>query len=165
MGIFDKKPACVIINLLEGITDDRVIKAYRITYDDEYLIIGKSAGPLTTKVEKSYKIQAEKVISLDIITEKNIEEKSKSVVGRGIAGAVLFGPAGLLLGGMSGIGNKTKTKIKFLFCISYSDKENEVKNIIFDTGASVGFCEKVIKEFKKKHFKELESNENGDIML
>lgn len=165
MSIFDKKPTRVILNLLEGIPDNRTVKAYLITYDDEYLIIGKSAGPVTTKVEKSYKIQADKVISLEIVTEKNIEEKSKSVVARGITGAVLFGPAGFLLGGLSGVGGKSKTKIKNLFCISYFDKDNEVKSIVFNAGVSTTFCEKLIEGFKKLHFKELEADENGDVFL
>lgn len=54
------------------------------------------------------------------ITEQQIIEKSKSVVGRAAAGGLLLGPLGAIVGGMSGTGTKTKTKTQVYYVINYT---------------------------------------------
>lgn len=53
-------------------------------------------------------IHKSQIISLEQISSQELQDKS--VVGRAALGAVIFGPVGALVGGMSGIGSKQKTK-------------------------------------------------------
>ena len=59
------------------------------------------------------------IISITQYDEQDI--KDKSVVGRGIVGLAIGGPLGAVLGGMSGVGQKTKNKYYLL--IEYWDCE------------------------------------------
>jgi hypothetical protein len=72
------------------------------------------------------------VTNAGLVTEEEIIEKSKSVVGRAAAGTLLLGPLGAIIGGMSGIGTKTKQKSETYFVINYRpDGEDEQKIISF----------------------------------
>jgi hypothetical protein len=52
--------------------------------------------------------------------ETEITQKNKSVIGRAIAGGLLFGGAGMVVGSVSGVGTKDKKTIKRVFIISYT---------------------------------------------
>lgn len=88
-------------------------------------------------MEKSYKIPLSSIQGTLLSTEKEIIEKDKSVVGRGVAGGLLLGPAGLFLGGLSGIGKKQKTALNHIYGISYVSARGETKGVSF----SVDFSE------------------------
>jgi hypothetical protein len=78
-----------------------------------------------SKVPSAYLLY-DKIVGVAQTTEKEIEEKSKSVLGRAAIGGVLLGPVGALVGGMSGTGKKEKSKTTFLVIINYRpDAENE----------------------------------------
>jgi hypothetical protein len=95
----------------------------------------KLCGTLFTPIKEIHKSQ---IISLERITSKELEDKS--VIGRAAVGAVLLGPLGALVGGMSGIGSKQKNK--YYIIINYWDtgtkkpcslsvgSKDEVKNFI-----------------------------------
>ncbi len=68
---------------------------------------------------KSVYLAYNQITNAGRITEKEIIEKSKSVVGRAAAGGLLLGPLGAIVGGMSGTGTKTKTKYETYFVINY----------------------------------------------
>ncbi|MVB11622.1 hypothetical protein CAFE_23440 [Caprobacter fermentans] len=72
--------------------------------------LGKSE-PLT--LNYSQIIKAEK------ISETEISEKKKSVVGRAVVGDLLLGPLGAVIGGVSGTGKKEKSTTKEYFVINY----------------------------------------------
>lgn len=84
------------------------------------------------------------------INETEVQELSKSVVGRAAAGALLLGPLGALVGGMSGIGSKQKQQLKRYYVLNYcsSANPNEIKTISFEiVGATIGL-DKLDRELK-----------------
>lgn len=70
-----------------------------------------------------------------IISDKEIIEKDKSVIGRGIVGNVLFGGAGLILGGLSGLQKKQVVQNVDYLIINYKDNgEDKVINVYANEG-------------------------------
>jgi hypothetical protein len=72
-------------------------------------------------VEKTVNLGIDKIKRIGIVSEKEIIERGKSVGGRAVMGALLLGPLGALVGGMSGIGNNKSTKIKMFMVINYDE--------------------------------------------
>lgn len=70
---------------------------------------------------KSVSLNIDKITSARILTEKEIIEKNKSVVGRAVVGTFIAGPIGSIVGGMSGVGNKKKNKSYRTLIINYDD--------------------------------------------
>jgi hypothetical protein len=65
-----------------------------------------------------------KVTYVSLDTEQEEIEKNKSVVGRAVAGSLIAGPLGAVIGGMSGIGTKKKKgKERVILTIGYTDGE------------------------------------------
>lgn len=64
--------------------------------------------------------------------ETEIIEKNKSVIGRAVAGGILFGGVGAVVGGISGTGTKAKKERHFYFIISYTSNTGEDKFIQFE---------------------------------
>ena len=54
-----------------------------------------------------------------------IQEKNKSTIGRAMAGGLLFGGAGAIVGAMTANGKKEKKVSKFMFIISYTSSKGE----------------------------------------
>ena len=65
------------------------------------------------------------ILETNFYTETEILEKSKSVVGRSVVGAALFGPVGAIVGGMSGIGSKNEKSVHRFYTITYVNSKNE----------------------------------------
>ena len=55
-------------------------------------------------------ISMKNIISAKYIYENELTENDKSVIGRALVGGLVFGVAGAVVGGMSAMGTKTKTK-------------------------------------------------------
>lgn len=94
-----------------------------LVVDDEKLTI-------VSDKTKTFNISLERIINAGILTKKEAEMKNKSAVGRGIVGGVLTGGVGLLLGGLSGVGQKVKQKSKYFLFINYKSKDSEDIKII-----------------------------------
>ncbi|WP_286080668.1 hypothetical protein [Parablautia intestinalis] len=92
---------------------------------------------ITPKQNQSPSIlKTESIINTEYLTEKEIIEKSKSVVGRATAGALIFGPVGALIGGMSGIGNSQKQKSHTYYIIHYINSKGEEAIITLEIGCA-----------------------------
>lgn len=103
---------------------------FRVYIDGDYLYMDNVSPHMigSDKVLKQYKIKTEDILDFGIV--KTSELKKQSVVGRGVVGGMLFGPAGAVLGGMSAIG---KQKIKSTLAICYLPSNGgEPKTIVFN---------------------------------
>lgn len=96
--------------------------------------------------------------------KKITEKKSKSIIGRALVGGLILGPVGAIVGGMTGIGDKEKSKslsgIDNILSISYT--ENEIEYILLFE-CSDKKAKKVIEYFNKnypdKYWEEVEETE------
>lgn len=79
---------------------------------------------------------------VDIDWQENVEKKSKSVTGRAVAGAMLAGPVGAIVGGISGVGDKTIITPRIVFTLQ-DKKSHKVRMLSFST------TQKEFKDCKK----------------
>lgn len=82
-----------------------------------------------------------------------IGTKSKSVVGRALAGGLLFGPVGAIIGGLTGIGKKNITLNNIENVITFSYQEEDKERIILFS------CR---DKYLKKIFNSLKESTFGD---
>jgi len=85
--------------------------------------------------------------NLSVCTEKEVQEKSRSVIGRGVVGGVLLGPVGAIVGGLSGVKNKQTTKETCYLVIDYQGSDGPA-SAKFTTGnymAASSFSDKATK--------------------
>ena len=81
------------------------------------------------------KISLKDISNVAIISDKELIEKDKSVIGRGVVGSVLFGGAGLILGGLSGLSKKqVQQNIDYLIINYKSNGEDKVVNVYANEG-------------------------------
>lgn len=97
----------------------------------------------------TYVIDFNQIIVADVLTENEVLQENKSVVGRAAIGGVLLGPLGAIIGGMSGIGNKTYNQAHYYLVINYKSKTGEIKILSFET-AGFSNWRAFIKELKGK---------------
>ena len=145
--------AKAFVNLIDGLTLRNPSADLRLSYDSNYLLI-EEIRPQGFKsvTDNLFKIPLENIIETMVISQKEIVEKNKSAVGRGLVGGLIFGPAGLILGGLSGVGTKTKAEYNKVYIVSYVGSDGEVKNITFGmTKMMVSTTERFNKIFTKKH--------------
>ena len=89
-------------------------------------------------------IDLKDISNVAIISDKELIEKDKSVIGRGVVGSVLFGGVGLVLGGLSGLNKKqVEQNIDYLIINYKSNGEDKVVNVyanegVFDKGFMKG---------------------------
>lgn len=76
--------------------------------------------------------------------------QNKSVVKRGLVGAVLFGPVGAVVGGMSGLNPKTTTVYNIDF---YDDEDNLVSMMLFSEKKKETVNLKIFDQMKKLYYK------------
>jgi hypothetical protein len=142
-----------IVKLIDGLPLRNQEADIELTFDDKFLLIAETRPQGFKMVtDNMFKIPLENVIDTLLTTEKEVIEKSKSVIGRGVVGGLVFGPAGLLLGGLSGIGKKNKVEKSKVYIVSYVGSDKEVKNIAFGMNKMmVSVTEKFDKVFSKYH--------------
>ena len=81
------------------------------------------------------KISLKDISNVAIISDKELIEKDKSVIGRGIVGNVLFGGAGLILGGLSGLQKKQVIQNIDYLVVNYKvNGEEKVVNVYANEG-------------------------------
>lgn len=98
------------------------------------------------------------------VTDQQITEANKSVIGRAVVGTLLLGPLGAVIGGMSGIGTKTKKSPQKNFVIITYTSDGNGKTLVFEiVGASIGW-EKFLSELPKDSTSVFEVG-NGPVQL
>lgn len=138
----------VNLGFIDGVESYSKGMAVELSMDDkeECLIMKARAFKDKPVVNLKY----EQIIAANVITEKEIIESDKSVVGRAVVGGVLLGPLGAIVGGMSGIGNKTKANTHYFMVINYESTSKETKVLSFEIiGASLHWAD-FIKELRSK---------------
>lgn len=152
----------VLTTIIDGIPTNLNADVIVTSNDEEILIHEVRLKLLKKDILNTYRIKLENVLDVIVATKKEIVAKNKSVVGRGVAGAVLFGPVGAMLGGMSGLGKKEKSVKKGPFLvISYKSKEGEIKNITFNAESSlVSLTAKSFALEVKKKLNKINKNKN-----
>mgnify|MGYP000961835875 CR=1 FL=1 len=130
MGLFSKKDKNVTCAFkhydgLDGIYKGATLE---VEQDDEnkYLSIKQSLSkrdPILLKYGQ--------ICAVGILSEKEIIEQNKSVIGRAAVGGLLLGPVGAVVGGISGTGKKTEEKVKNCLVINYHPSANpdEIKSV------------------------------------
>lgn len=70
-------------------------------------------------VSKPVDVHRSQIIACELYTTSVDHNISKSVIGRAIVGGLLTGGIGAVVGGISGIGSKTKTKVEDYLLLQY----------------------------------------------
>lgn len=110
-------------------------------YEDHLII-------MSPVLKQEIKLNYSQVTDVYYGLETEIVEKNKSVIGRAVAGGLLFGGIGAVVGGISGTGTKGKKERHFYFIISYTSSTGEDNFIQFeDTRLYKGV--KVAKKLKE----------------
>lgn len=126
MGIFSKKNDDKInLKHLENKGFDLVKE---VSFDDEFLSIKQKFNNKAPVI----KLRLDKITGVVETTDTEVKTKSKSVLGRAMLGGIFLGPAGAVVGGISGTKDKVSTEIKFLFIINYLDSNSETQALIFE---------------------------------
>lgn len=90
-------------------------------------------------------LQKEKITDMCIKTDVDIQNQAVSSVGGAVAGVVMFGALGAVIGGRTKI-KKVKTVTNYLIITYRSD--SELKYIGFDTVNNPILANKLVKEFQ-----------------
>lgn len=84
-------------------------------------------------------INLKDIINAAVISDKELVQKDKSVIARGLVGGVLFGGVGLFLGGLSGVGSKSKEQNIDYLIVNYKDNgEDKIINVYANMGVISG---------------------------
>ncbi|MCO1599798.1 hypothetical protein [Desulfosporosinus nitroreducens] len=118
-GIIARIDELVIVQGVPGAVEGQ--PAFLRLYDDTVTVNDQQTIPLA---------RIKEAVSF---SQKDIEGKNKSVVGRGIIGAALLGPLGAVVGGMSGVGQKNTDKTVGFIAIHYTDKDGIAETAILKT--------------------------------
>lgn len=150
MGIFGRKNKSgnrsVNVTYVDGIKSYGKGLAVEVSFNETELEIKSRI----VKNKPIIKLSLDQIIAANCITEKEIIEKSKSVAGRAVAGGVLLGPLGAIIGGMSGVGNKQKLETHYYMIINYKSRDEEVKVLSFEIVNSSLHWAGFIEELRSK---------------
>ncbi len=132
------------------------------------ITINNSLGKLIIKSalnkNRVAELPLERIKDARKVTDQQITEANKSVIGRAVVGTLLLGPLGAVIGGMSGIGTKTKKGPQKNFVIITYTSDDQEKQLVFEiVGASIGW-EKFLNELPKDSNSVFEIG-NGPVQL
>lgn len=92
--------------------------------EDSMVLIVIVANQLVIKKDRTTvlrTIELSEIKSIKPLSENTITEKEKSVIARALAGGLIFGVVGAIVGGMSGIGTKKEVKTEHFIKIVLND--------------------------------------------
>lgn len=113
-----------LCNHLHGLPDINDKAPGKLFFTDEKIIAKIS--------NKTYDLIYEQITAVAYANKSDFLKKDRSVIGRGIAGGILLGPVGAIIGGMSAIGRQKNIKGEFLIIDYIPSTNDEQKTIIFD---------------------------------
>ncbi len=97
-------------------------------------------------------LNRKKITDMNVMTAGDVQKQAVSSVGGAIAGGLVFGPLGAIIGGRV----KTKSIKKSTKCliITYRDKDGELAYLAFDVDQNSLDAHHLVKEFKKLNVNE-----------
>ncbi|MBP0725517.1 hypothetical protein J5Y03_09990 [Bacillus sp. RG28] len=124
-----------------GISNNEPCELY--TFKDRILIESQFK-------KMKFEIKLEKLRAAVVKTEKELIEKNKSVVGRALIGSLIVPGLGTIVGGMSGVGTKTKKGPSNTYLIlNYLNSNGELDAVTFKNNFNLiainKFCSTVNK--------------------
>lgn len=127
MALFKKKnKSCIAKNIIKfGKVAENV--AVKIIADDNNKQLAFEVP--FSNLDTIY-LKYSKITNIDYLCETDIIEKQKSVAGRAVIGGIALGPLGAIVGGMSGIGTKSKKDVKFYLIINYKPNPNGSEKVL-----------------------------------
>jgi len=128
MGLFKKKSQKATFK------DAKTGYFYVLSLLDDHLQINIPFG--NEKTAKTLRYDQIKDIAFDSEFQKI--SVSKSPIGRAVAGGLLFGGAGAIVGAVSGVTKKEKTEINFYLIIAYTSKDGEDKFLQYEDSSVLG---------------------------
>lgn len=149
--IFSKKnkegKKSINLTYIDGIENYAKGTAIELSLDDE-------GRQLSTKA-RVYKnppvyLPYDQITEVKVVSEKDIIEKSKTVLGRAFIGSIFLGPLGAIVGGMSGVGSKQKSETNYFMIINYKSKDEELKALCFEIVGATFHLIPFVEEFRKK---------------
>lgn len=105
-----------------------------------------------------FEIHNSQIISIIKTTSADIIQTNKSVIGRAVAGALIMGPLGAIIGGMSGTGIKSKLGLSQYVVINFWDIDTEEAQSILISCDDAQNIDSFINRQKKEDNKNLEEN-------
>lgn len=117
---------------------------------------GISIGDSISIITNPYEIHFKQIISVKSTTTEEVIKEDKSVISRAVLGGLVLGPLGAVIGGMSGVGTKDKTKNHSLLVINFWDlSTRKPQSILIDglDGPVSSFAERI--EIDKEKTKDL----------
>lgn len=156
MGFFTSKKGSLISDfflLKQDVGQLKAENAVTVALYDDHLEL--SAPMSKTPVSLDY----QRINDVYYGFETEIKQKGKSVIGRAVAGGLLLGGTGMVVGAISGTGKKEKKQIKRVFIISYHSLAGKQAFLHFeDTRAFKGEkLSKMLKELCHLEEKEITS--------
>lgn len=149
--IFGKKnkegKKSINLTYIDGISSYSKGTAIQLSLDDE----GKQVK-VKARVYKKPPVflPYDQITEVKVVSEKDIVEKSKTVLGRAFIGSIFLGPLGAIVGGMSGVGNKQKSETHYFMVINYRSKDEELKALCFEIVGATLHLVSFVKEFRNK---------------
>lgn len=116
-GIIARIDQLTIVQGIPGTSEGQ--PAFLRLYDDKVTVSDQQTIPLA------------RISEAVSFSQKDVESKDKSVVGRGLIGAALLGPLGAVVGGMSGVGQKNKGVDTQYIALHYTNKDGSTETALF----------------------------------
>lgn len=129
MGFFTKTKGSIIsdaFKLVEAHANLQANLMYDVALYNDHMTIKIPLGKQETTLHYS------QITDVFYGLKTEVTQVSKSVIGRAVAGGLLFGGVGAMVGAVSGTGTKEKKERHFYFIISYTSSTGEDKFIQFE---------------------------------
>lgn len=124
MGFFKSTKGSIIsdyFQLKENVANLKAGNMVNVELYDDHLDI--------KEVKNSVSLNYSQITDIFYGLQTEVVEQSKSVIGRAVAGGLIFGGVGAVVGAVSGTGTKEKKERHFYFIISYTSSTGEDKFI------------------------------------